>query len=222
LQDKETLSHVSTSYNAVSVANLGKWNRLAAAQQPKAGAKLIVGYLKVKPTLSALAAGRAKESVAVVTPPKKEDAQEESDPVAKEQKKPQAETSSSNLIPMIKTDDRATETNPQTTTHQVAHSGSGFFISEYSEGSRKTNGTAGTFKSTSGWQDGKYYALLNNVAVGTIVKVSVPSTNKTIYAKVLGPLPDMKESVGLTIRISNAAASELGQGDTSFPVDVRY
>ena len=38
-------------------------------------------------------------------------------------------------------------------------------------------------------------------------KVTFPSTNKSVYAKVLGQLPDMKESIGLTIRINDAAAS---------------
>jgi hypothetical protein len=62
---------------------------------------------------------------------------------------------------------------------------------------------------------------MNNVAVGTIVKISVAGTDKSVYAKVLGQLPDMKESAGLTIRISNAAAGELGTGDR-FNVDLRY
>jgi hypothetical protein len=52
--------------------------------------------------------------------------------------------------------------------------------------------------------------------------VNDPSTGKTIYAKVLGQLPDMKESAGLAIRISNAAAAELGEGEGKFNVEVRY
>jgi len=98
----------------------------------------------------------------------------------------------------------------------------GYFKNDYSDGSRTASGLAGTFKSTSGWQDGKYYALMNNVPVGTIVKVTGGTSGKTIYAKVLGQLPDMKESAGLALRISNAAASELGEGDGKFNVDVRY
>ena len=83
-------------------------------------------------------------------------------------------------------------------------------------------GFSGIFKSTSGWNDGKYYALMNNVTVGTIVKVNYPSTNKFIYAKVLGELPDMKESAGLSLRISDAAAKELGAVNSKFNVEVRY
>jgi hypothetical protein len=60
------------------------------------------------------------------------------------------------------------------------------------------------------------------VAVGTILKVNNPGNGKAVYAKVLGNLPDMKESAGLTIRISDAAATELGVGSPKFPVDVKY
>ena len=98
----------------------------------------------------------------------------------------------------------------------------GYFESEFQPESKKLSGQAATFKSTSGWQDRKYYALMNNVAVGTIVQITSPATNKTVYAKVLGQLPDMKESTGLVIRLSNAAAAEMGAGEGKFAVDLRY
>ena len=63
---------------------------------------------------------------------------------------------------------------------------------------------------------------MNGVTVGTIVRITNPSTNKSIYAKILGQLPEMKESAGLTIRMSNAAAAELGEGDARFPVQINY
>ena len=63
---------------------------------------------------------------------------------------------------------------------------------------------------------------MDNVSVGTIIRVYNPATSKAVYAKVLGELPDMKESVGLTVRISDAAATELGVGDGKFSVAVRY
>lgn len=98
----------------------------------------------------------------------------------------------------------------------------GYFKSMYDENGKNQKGVAGVFKSTSGWKDGKYYALMNNVTVGTIVKVSYPSTNKWVYAKVLGELPDMKESTGLSMRISDAAARELGAVTNKFGVEVKY
>jgi len=83
------------------------------------------------------------------------------------------------------------------------------------------NGEAATFKSTSGWQDRKYYVLINDITPGTIVKIS-SSDNKALYAKVLGSMPEMKENNGLLLRISNAAASYLGIIDPKFPVQVSY
>ena len=83
-------------------------------------------------------------------------------------------------------------------------------------------GNAGIFKSGSGWEDGKYYALVNNIPVGTIIRVTFSSTSKSIYAKVLGQLPEMKESQGLSLRISDAAASELGAEIGKFYVQVAY
>lgn len=83
------------------------------------------------------------------------------------------------------------------------------------------SGEAATFKSTSGWQDKKYYILMNDVTPGTIVKIE-SLENKVVYAKVLGSMPDMKENNGLLLRISNAAASYLGIIDPKFPVHISY
>jgi LysM repeat protein len=119
-----------------------------------------------------------------------------------------------------------TTTAPATTTPAntpaITNYKGGYFKTMYSNDGKSTTGNAGIFKSTSGWKDGKYYALMNNVPVGTIVKVTFTSTQKTVYAKVLGQLPEMKESIGLTIRLSDAAASELGAENSKFYVDVKY
>jgi hypothetical protein len=63
--------------------------------------------------------------------------------------------------------------------------------------------------------------LINDVTPGTILKIS-SSDNKVIYAKVLGSMPEMKENNGLLLRISNAAASNLGIIDPKFPVQITY
>ena len=84
------------------------------------------------------------------------------------------------------------------------------------------NGTSGIFKSTSGWNDNKYYVLMSNVAPGTIVKVVATTTNKALYAKVLGELPPMKQNDSIVVRISNAAAAVLGGGEEDMGVVVSY
>lgn len=68
---------------------------------------------------------------------------------------------------------------------------------------------AGIFKTLSGWQDGKFYLLMDNVVPGTIVKLSNPENGKVVFAKVLGEMAGIKLNQGLDIRISNAAASVL-------------
>ena len=107
----------------------------------------------------------------------------------------------------------------------AVNSEEGFFSASYADNYLEKKlgeltGDAGTFKSTSGWQNKKYYALVNNLAPGTIIKVA--TGDKSIYAKVLGSLPDMKENSSLMLRLSNSAASYLGIVDPKFAVKVTY
>lgn len=216
VQEKEWMYRISQNHNKVPVDNLQQWNKISN-DDIRAGMKLIVGYLKVKQGQSALASGaktvQAQPPVAVskpqekpVTPPVKEEKKEvvdKAEPVAKTENKP----APVDTRPVV---DRSIDYN------------GGYFRPQFSNAGKSTTGTAGIFKSTSGWQDGKYYALMNNVPVGTIVKIEHPVTRKTVYAKVLGQLPDMKESAGLAIRLSDAAAAELGAAAFKFNVDVMY
>jgi LysM repeat protein len=112
-----------------------------------------------------------------------------------------------------------------TTAPAVINSEEGFFSASYAENYEEKKlaeltGDGGTFKSTSGWQNKKYYALASNIPSGTIIKVT--SGEKSIYAKVLGELPEMKENTNLVIRLSNAATSYLGIVDPKFAVKISY
>ena len=92
-----------------------------------------------------------------------------------------------------------------------------------SPASKNATVTSGIFKTTSGWQDAKYYLLIDDVATGTIVKISNPENNKTVYAKVLGEMNGIRQNQGLNIRISNAASTALGLSDTEkFILKVNY
>jgi LysM repeat protein len=116
--------------------------------------------------------------------------------------------------PSAKGETPADNPNPENTGE------TGYFASLYHPGHQELTGDAATFKTASGWLDKKYYVLVNNIDAGTIVRVTV--NNKVVFAKVLGPLPDIKEDNGLLLRISNAAASSLGLADPRFPVLVNY
>ena len=303
IQEKEWMYRISVNHNKVPIANLEKWNHING-DQIKAGMRMIVGYLKVKTALSALASGDGGASVAAVTPvpaaggvagtgtsdgssgtkaivktekPAAKEATTQTNssivtqnntPVSSKAPVPANSTVPASVTPVVgsaagspgsipagsqaatqvasQTGSQATApgssqaasvgsspvsspasapvavSKPVTEHHAALNFSGGYFKSDFSDGGKSASGVAGTFKSTSGWQDGKYYALMNNAPVGTIVKVTLSSTNKSVYAKILGQLPDMKESAGLTIRISNAAASELGGGDGKMSVEVSY
>ncbi|HMH24923.1 MAG TPA: LysM peptidoglycan-binding domain-containing protein [Puia sp.] len=292
IQEKEWMYRISVNHNKVPIPKLEKWNNINK-DQVKAGMHLIVGYLKVKTALSALAAGAgtptsnavaanppanvkteapAKEEASTKTPGSQNPAPPtthagDKHPVEKPvtaqpsgtqpsgsrpvpppsgtqavTPQPSGSTASSSLYkpvtvqpsgssaslshpstdrpaPVKPMEDKALAEKPAGSS---LHFNGGFFSGDFAETGKSLNGPASTFKSTSGWQDGKYYALMNNVPVGTIVKITVSSTNKTVYAKILGQLPDMKESAGLTVRMSNAAAGELGEGESRFNVEVKY
>jgi hypothetical protein len=63
--------------------------------------------------------------------------------------------------------------------------------------------------------------LINDIAPETIVRITAPN-NKSVCAKVLGPLQETKGGSGLLLRMSNSAASALGIIDTRFTVTVTH
>lgn len=209
---REWMYRISVNHNRVPIPDIEKWNHVTP-DQIHPGMHLIVGYLKVKSALSALAAKPTVSEPAVSEPPANQAVTNPPPPPAPATPAPQ---------PAPQT---APQSAPQTaqTTQSTPRFDGGVFKSDFTDGGRSATGQAGVFKSTSGWQDGKYYALMNNATVGTIVRITDPATGKSIYAKILGQLPEMKESAGLTIRISNAAAAELNQGSEGrFNVQINY
>jgi hypothetical protein len=221
VQDKEWMFKISSIYNDVPVTSLEKWNKIKR-DDVRQGTNLIVGFLRVKTELSPLAMGISSNPVignqaSTGSPPGLSPSASKSvttgSSVVTEQT-PAKPASNTVLVPAGNSTERVNN-------YAATHSNGGFFSLEYSGSGKSANGLAGTFKSTSGWTDGKYYALMNGVPVGSIIRIT-GSNGKTIYAKVLGQLPDMKESNGLLIRISNAASAELGLGEGKFPVEVKY
>ena len=119
------------------------------------------------------------------------------------------------VIPVAKTVEQSTQPKTQTPSTFVK-TGTGFFAGGFDQQAKEgkeqrlDNPAFGVFKSSSGWQDGKYYLLMNDAVPGTIVKIGAVESGKTIHAKVLGAVPPGKESEGLALRLSNAAAAALG------------
>jgi len=232
----ESLYRISHNYN-VSVDQLKEWNKLSD-NNIKLGQVLIVGQQT--------AAGVTVQKPVVQTPPpvavnKPSTTVKESQPeasttttvAAPEKQTPVTSGTTTTTVtppPAMEPQPMAFKDKPVTsTTHEEAvtkessnASPDGYFASFYSRNrsNNALNGDAAAFKTASGWTDRKYYILINNIEPGTIVRVNANS--KTIYAKVLGPLPDIKEDAGLVARISNAAVATLGLNDAKFPVTINH
>jgi len=81
-------------------------------------------------------------------------------------------------------------------------------------------GTAVFFEKTG--KGSIYLAFHNSTPRGTIIKVSNPGTSKTIYVRVIGPIPDTKQYANCIIGICEAAKEELGVTDNKAWCELSY
>ncbi|HTH32685.1 MAG TPA: LysM peptidoglycan-binding domain-containing protein [Lacibacter sp.] len=192
-------------------ASIKSWNNIEAVS---AGNKVIVGFLKVDKTLSPLAAKgmnvRSEPNV-VRQQPKPEEPKKQEVVVKKEEPKPEPK-----------------KEEPKMEVTTASYGGNGFFKDEFnrqSNNGRRTdrnNGAGSVFKSTSGWSDGKYYVLMDNVEKGTIIMVRNPANGKAVYAKVLGSVEETSPGSGLLFRLSNSAAAQLGISAEKFNAELLW
>ena len=227
VQPKEGLYRVSLNYNKVPIISIKKWNHIQS-DAVSAGSPLIVGYLKVpkSESLSEAKGVNADANIAAVEKPEtrpdtiKPGVSPEKPPginpdIDKQRKKDMPETGEHNVT--------VTSVN---TKSSINFSG-GYFKKLYegqTENKTSVNqtGTAGIFKSTSGWQDGKYYCFNSDAPPGTIIKITANSTGKSVYAKVLDAVPDIKQNSDLALILSNSAAEELGGIEGKFDCALSY
>ena len=221
VQDREWAFKLSSIYNDVPVSSLEKWNKIKR-DDIRQGMDLIVGFLKVKTDQSPFASAPPATPDQLASVTKQQQTGKVAETKIDDHPAQPAGTTPANRptsAPTVTT--TAASAPDRVNTYAASHASGGFFSINYIGNHNKSvTGEAGTFKSISGWNDGKYYALMNGVPVGTIIRIS--SNGKTVYAKVLGQLPEMKESNGLLTRISNAASAELGTGEGRFNVEIRY
>jgi LysM domain len=217
--ENEELSKISSVNNNVTLTSLRNWNNLTN-DNLSSGTKLIVGFLKTKgmPSVTITTIVKQNEQVA-----KKEEKpvvpKAEEKPIVKKEEKEVAAVPKVEEKPLAKTDDPA-KVIPVVTKTEVSSvintADQGYFKITFDQQvkgspiSKNETVTAGIFKTTSGWQDAKYYLLIDKVAPGTIVKVINPANNKAVFAKVLGEMSGIRQNEGMDIRISNAAAAALG------------
>ena len=222
---KEGLYRVAVNHNDLPLETLKQWNNING-DAVKNGTKLIVGYLKVKKDLSALAKNGIGTSVNANTVVKVEEKKTAEVKPDKKIKKTETVPPVNNpeTFPVVKN----TESVKQQSSNADENIVGGVFKIQYdsqqkNSGAVENTGTAGIFKSTSGWADKKYYCLHNNAATGTIIKITNPANGKFVYAKVLDLMPDIKQNERLFLLMSNAAAAELGTAEgSSFNCLINY
>lgn len=228
--------------NKLTMATMRQWNGLTA-DAVKPGDALIIGYMvnarladaKQPDTKTDKPAKQELAEIPIVntaTPDTKKEV------TAGKTTESQSATSNTNnssvkkdpppvIPPAVKTTDVTARTKQTPSATPVVKEGDeGYFAVSFSQHDEDQEqqyqtGDAGTFKTISGWSDRKYYVLINDVAPETIVRITA-SNNKSICAKVLGPLQETKEGTGLLLRMSNSAASTLGITDAKFTVRVTY
>jgi len=238
IKEKEGLYRVAKNNNDLPLETLKQWNGITG-DAVKNGVQLVVGYLKVKTELSALAKNGIGTSIGsvttVATEEKKPAAPEAIDkPVVKnsDKKNKKKETVKEKDVkeaePKIVTvpEKKATETEPKKTVIERNVTEADFkklYDSQLRNAeTAEVTGNAGIFKSTSGWSDKKYYCLHSSASPGTIIKITNPGNGNTVFAKVLDVIPDIKMNEGLLLIISNAAADALGVVETNFNCSIKY
>lgn len=226
IQEKEGLFKVGQHFG-ISTDDLKKLNGLKT-ESVNLGDKLVIGYLKVLKEQSPLAAN-AKTGKPVVknteTVVKTEPVKKEEKPVVKapEVKEPEVKKEEKQVI---KQDVPKPIEEKKVTVATKEDIKEGVFRNEYfnqtNNGTnvQSTEAVCGVFKSSSGWGNGKYYALMNGVERGTIVKIMV--NGRAVYAKVLDTVPNIKENNGLSVLISNAAAAQLEVSGQKFTIGVAH
>ncbi|MBL7727583.1 MAG: LysM peptidoglycan-binding domain-containing protein [Dinghuibacter sp.] len=243
VKEHEGLYRIAVN-NGQTLAGIKQVNNLAG-DEIATGKKLVVGYLLLKKTPEATA--RFGGNTNAVKPPavvsseevKKPDEKKTVPPTvvkeepAKKTPMPAREYAKMPTEEEVKRDNEEAARNqrkapvPPVQEEQAGNLGEGFFKPDYVRltGGREqktSNGTSSIFKTISGWQDGKYYALIDGVEPGNIIQVTNPANGKTIYAKVLGEMQELRQNHGLLVRISNAAANALNAGNEKFDVVVKY
>ncbi len=214
--DKDHLADLSMKYNNVPIEQLKAWNNIDGDDVPP-GTKLMVGFLIGSEfsaqTINAKKLNPKENNPTVSTIDEKPKVKPDTKPEVRPEEKQPLKTEP----PVVKSDEKPIYTEQ------------GYFKSHFDQqvriipASKMETVTSGIFKTASGWQDAKFYLLIDKVPPGTIIRVINPTNNKSVYAKVLGEMTGIRQNEGLNIRISNAAASalEISEQD-KFIVNVNY
>jgi len=241
LKKQENLFQVRMQYNKVPMDSLKKWNNLTS-DNVKEGTRLIVGYSTSSSTPTQKPENiKAPEPVKIAEPipaaqtvvteiketETKTTPEVPNNPVTETtEKMVSTETAPTDSTKLSSTANPIAENNPapQATQEKEINLEEGYFKTQYSndKATHEETGAAASFKSTSGWDDGRYYCLHNNAPVGSVIKITNKVNQKSAYAKVLDGIPDLDANKNILVRISKAMAEKLGMTSENTEVTVRY
>jgi LysM repeat protein len=250
VSEKETLYRISVNYNKVPLDNIRHWNNLTGDGVQK-DSYLIVGYVKgaangaviASHTPAAPPPATIPASAPAPTPASPAPAPPVTETTTVVKNNPAPSSVLTPAPPVVTpappvTSNTESDSNSASETHASvpapapaastppppAPSGSSFeqIYSQQTSGKKPTTekGPGSWFKSNAG--AGKYYALHNSASRGTIIKVTNPLNGKSIYAKVLEAIPQMKQNAGLIIKLSDSAIEALGTNETKFYCELSY
>ena len=215
VQKKETLYHVATLYAPATMDNIRKWNNLTTDGLNE-GMSLIVGYQKSSGSNS------TNKTSITTAQPKTTVVKNQDNDVAEVKPAPVEVKQTKAVVNNQGTDENR---NDAVSKSGVRNFNGGKFRDLYNEANVRNTpetGLAASFKSTSGWEDGRYYCLHNSAAAGSIIKITNLSNQKVVYAKVLDVIPDLSQNNGLVLRLSNSACDELAVSADRFDVSIQY
>ena len=230
---KETLFAISQLYK-VDRASIVSWNNLPS-EQLSVDAQIIVGYLKVDKNLSPLATqgvpARSEPNFKTNRTIATKDSLQTQQTVNQPATKKEAPAIIKDTIVAIKVTpavQKPVVENTPVSPDVVTYIGLGYFKEEYEQQTKKgkniqsKQAKGGSFKSTSGWSDGKYYVLIDAIEKGTIVQLLNPATQQIVYAKVLASVAETKPGAKEEFLISNAAADQLKVNGEMFPLEISW
>lgn len=225
---KQTAGSIS-AISKTQAVNIRKWNNLPDDNIP-AGKPVIIGYLISSADPAAIAADN-NNNVAVndTKPPVEEKKDTTKQQPAKQDTSKTIAVTKPDTVKKEPAQEKKEELPVKNETVKADATGDGYFKDYFLQQVKKyplskdQTVTSGIFKTNSGWNDGKYYALIDGVEPGTVIKIINPVNNSAVYAKVLGQMNGIPQNLGLDLRISNAAASALDIKETDkFIVKVSY
>jgi LysM repeat protein len=206
----ETLFSISRKYQ-VSIEELKRWNHLDS-DQVKEGQTLIVGQSS-SPALS------KKPESQVMQPAPASSAS----PAEKKTSSPAVSDNRQEASAMVKPVINATEKNkagkplpsPEIHVKEISKSGNKI-LSQVNESGICT-WISDPIEKGSG-----FFALHRTAPAGTIIKVTSKMNGRSVFVKVVGPLPDTGDNEKVIIKISEAAAQRLLALDRYFQVELSY